>query len=257
VIERHVTEAREAGITAFIVTWWGQGDFHDEGMRPMLDAARKAGLKISAYYETTKPRGAGTVEGTASDLLYLLEHYGSDPAWLKAGGKPVVFVYGRAIAELKLEGWRSVIGEVNRRYRGGAVFIGDQISAAAAQVFDGIHTYNPTGRTAHKSVEDIRAWAAQAYPEWVRTAGPKISCVTVIPGYDDTRLNRPAPRPVTDRLGGETYRVLWEQAISAHPSWVLITSWNEWHEGSEIEPSLENGERELKTTREFARRFLR
>ena len=255
-IARHVSEAREAGITGFIVSWWGRGDFHDQGMRPMLDAAGKQGLKITIYYETTKPRGAPTIEGTVDELVYVLKQYGSDPAWLQVGGKPVLFVYGRAISELKLDGWRSVIREVNQRYRPGAVFIGDQISAAAAQVFDGIHTYNPTGRTAHKSPGEIRAWAAQAYPESVRTAGRKIACVTVIPGYDDSKLNRPAPRPITDRYGGETYRILWEQAIAAHPSWILITSWNEWHEGSEIEPSLENGERELKTTQEYTRRFL-
>jgi hypothetical protein len=46
---------------------------------------------------------------------------------------------------------------------------------------------------------------------------------------------------VTERWGGETYRVLWEEAVAAHPDYVLITSWNEWHEGSEIEPSVEYG----------------
>ncbi|MFN3422855.1 MAG: hypothetical protein ACK40X_14170 [Armatimonadota bacterium] len=48
---------------------------------------------------------------------------------------------------------------------------------------------------------------------------------------------------------------MWEAAIEANPDWVLITSWNEWHEGSEIEPSVENGDRELKTTAKYALRF--
>jgi hypothetical protein len=48
---------------------------------------------------------------------------------------------------------------------------------------------------------------------------------------------------------------MWEQAIAANPDWILVTSWNEWHEGSEIEPSLELGDRELKTTKQFARKF--
>ena len=256
VIARHVREARQAGITGFIMTWWGQRDFHDLGMGAMLTAAGQAGLKITAYYETCKPRGAPTVEGTVQDVLYLLEQYGGNAAWLKVKGKPVVFVYGRAIGELKLDSWRQVIGQVNQRYPGGAVFIGDQISAAAADIFDGIHTYNPTGRTAGKPVAEIRAWAKETYPQWVRTAGTKIACVTVIPGYDDTTLGRPAPRPTTDRHSGETYRALWEEAIAARPDWVLITSWNEWHEGSEIEPSVEIGPREANATGEFARRFL-
>jgi glycoprotein endo-alpha-1,2-mannosidase len=90
----------------------------------------------------------------------------------------------------------------------------------------------------------------------VKTAGDKISCVTIIPGYDDSHLpERAAPRPITDRHGGQTYRTLWQEAIAAHPDWILITSWNEWHEGSEIEPSAKNGERELKTTREYSAQF--
>ena len=65
----------------------------------------------------------------------------------------------------------------------------------------------------------------------------RIACVTVIPGYDDTKIRKPGLK--ADRLDGQVYRVLWDKAIKAKPDWVLITSWNEWHEGSEIEPSLE------------------
>jgi len=78
--------------------------------------------------------------------------------------------------------------------------------------------------------------------------------VTVIPGYDDTKIRHPGLK--ADRLDGEVYRVLWEEAIKAKPDWVLITSWNEWHEGSEIEPSLEYGDQYLQLTKDYASRFL-
>jgi hypothetical protein len=67
---------------------------------------------------------------------------------------------------------------------------------------------------------------------------------------------RPPPRPVTERWGGETYRALWQEAAAAHPDYVLITSWNEWHEGSEIEPSVEYDSIMLNDTAGFARAFL-
>ncbi len=255
VVERHFAWAKKAGISGFIVSWWARNDFHDRGLPLLLKTAEKHGLKITVYFETVHPRTSPSPEGAVSDVLYLLERYGGHPAWLKVGGKPVLFVYGRALGQIKLEGWQEVIQQVNRRHPGGAVFIGDRITEAAARIFDGIHTYNPTGKTAGKSAEEIRAWARDTFPEWVRTAGDRIACITIIPGYDDTKLDRPAPRPVTARHGGETYRVMWEEAIEANPDWVLITSWNEWHEGSEIEPSVENGERELKTTAEFAPKF--
>ena len=50
--------------------------------------------------------------------------------------------------------------------------------------------------------------------------------------------------------------MLWRAAIAAVPDWVLLTSWNEWHEGSEIEPSVEYGSRILDETAAFSREFL-
>ncbi|MGB9606302.1 MAG: glycoside hydrolase family 99-like domain-containing protein, partial [Bryobacteraceae bacterium] len=114
-----------------------------------------------------------------------------------------------------------------------------------------------TGRTKGMTPDELHKWAREFYPMTVKTAGSKIAAVTVIPGYDDHKLGRPEPRPITSRHNGETYRILWEEAIAAGPDWVLITSWNEWHEGSEIEPSREYGDRALEQTKVFARRFLK
>jgi glycoprotein endo-alpha-1,2-mannosidase len=80
--------------------------------------------------------------------------------------------------------------------------------------------------------------------------------VTIIPGYDDRKTGRPLPRPVTDRWGRETYPALWQEAIAAAPDHVLITSWNEWHEGSELAPSVEYGSSILDETTAFSRTFL-
>lgn len=255
-VELHLGQAKAAGITGLVVSWWKPGDFEDQGLPLVLDTAARVGMKVSLYCETAKPRAAPKPEETAREIVALLEKHGSHPAWLRVGARPVLFVYSRALNELGLGGWASVIAEVKTKYRGGACFIGDAISRDASKVFDGIHSYNPTEQTANLTAAEIREWARRTYPKWVAAARARISCVTVIPGYDDTRLKRPAPRPTTSRNGGETYRVLWEEAIRARPNWILITSWNEWHEGSEIEPSKEFRDRELETTKRYAREFL-
>jgi len=253
-VAEHVDEACQVGLTGFIVSWWGRGTFEDQAVPLLLDTALRCGLQISIYFETV-PGAVPTPDDALNDVLYLLQNYGSHPAWLRVADKPVIFVYSRAIGQIGLDGWQQVIDETNQLYPGGALFIGDRITAQAAQVFDGIHTYNPTGQTAHRTTDEIRVWAQATFPQWIATAGDRISCVTIIPGYDDSKLGRPDPRPITDRWDGETYRVLWEEAIAADPNWILITSWNEWHEGSEIEPSFENRVRELETTAEFAPAF--
>jgi Glycosyl hydrolase family 99 len=152
--------------------------------------------------------------------------------------------------ELSPADWREVIAQVGRDNPGGVVFIADSLDREFVSTFDGASTQ-------HKSPPEIRAWAHAAYPKMVVAAGPgKISTVTIIPGYDDRNLWRLPPRPVTDRWGGETYRALWQEAIAAAPDYVLITSWNEWHEGSELEDSVEYGSRILDATAAFSREFL-
>jgi glycoprotein endo-alpha-1,2-mannosidase len=256
-IERQVAVARGAGITGFIASWWGQGSFEDRGVPPLLEAAAKHGLIVSAYYEKIAgDDAAGRAKAAVADLDYLLSHYGSDKAWLRADGKPVIFVYGRAMNALQPAEWREVIAQVRRDNPGGVVLIAGSFKPEYVAVFDGASTYNITGQTQRKTPAEIAAWAHSAYPKMVAAAQGKISTVTVIPGYDDTHVGRPAPRPVTDRYGGETYRALWREAIAARPDWVLITSWNEWHEGSELEPSVQYGSTILDATAEFSREFL-
>jgi hypothetical protein len=257
VVAQHVDWAVQSGVTGFISSWWGPGTFEDQALPGLLSAAQQSRLGVTAYFEQV--RGATpTRESALADVLYLLDHYGNHPAWLRSEGKPVLFVYGRAVGQIGLSNWQWVINETNRHYRGGVAFIGDQISDAAAQVFDGIHTYNVTGSTAQKTPEQIRTWAHSTYPGWVATARRhnRIATLTVIPGYDDSKLDRPPPRPITERYEGETYRVLSQEAMAANPDWILLTSWNEWHEGSELEPSDENGHRELEITAQFSPPFL-
>ncbi len=75
------------------------------------DGAKKHGLKATVYYETVSPRGHPTVEGAVDDLTYMIEKYGKHPAWLKVRNKPVIFVYGRAVRQLKLDGWAKVMND--------------------------------------------------------------------------------------------------------------------------------------------------
>jgi hypothetical protein len=72
---------------------------------------------------------------------------------------------------------------------------------------------------------------------------------------DDRKQNKPGWW--VDRLDGKSDRVLWEEAIKANADWVLIGTWNEWPEGTEIEPSLEFGDKYLKITGEYSTKFLR
>jgi len=74
---------------------------------------------------------------------------------------------------------------------------------------------------------------------------------TVMPGYDDLNTGR-AGAFVRPRAGGEYYRQCWSGAIASAADWVVITSYNEWREGSQIETSAGYGDLYLNLTVELA-----
>src|SRR5207247_8757708 len=107
------------------------------------------------------------------------------------------------------------------------------------------------------NLDDVRAWAARYFAngaKLTRNRG-RIMCAVVSPGYDARKAYHINHQ--SDRRDGQTYRVMWEEAIKAKPDWVTITSWNEWLEGTEIEPSLELGDKYLQITAEYAEPFLK
>jgi len=160
VIDQHCRWAKAANIDGFIVSWWGHGDYTDLAMPKILSACQTHGLKACIYYETVpEPKTAQTA---AQDILRVLAKYGSHEAYLKVDTAPVVFIYGRAVEELGLLGWREAVQLIEAGRRTGATILGDQFSYGAARVFDGVHTYNTTGSRSGLSLEDAEKWAVGA-----------------------------------------------------------------------------------------------
>ena len=253
VIDRHCRWARDAGIDTLIVSWWGHGSPDDRALPKILDTCQKYNLSVTVYHERVP--GDESPEAAAKDILRLLKRYADHPAWLRVGAKPVVFVYVRSMNQLGPAGWLRAIDQINKEYTPGVVMMADRLDDAAALIFDGIHTYNTAGSLRQASSEKACSFVDGAYGNWVELARHRrrISTLTVIPGYNDTKIRKPGLR--TGRLDGELYQIQWEAAIQASPDWVLVTSFNEWHEGSEIEPSAEYGERYLQDTARYARQF--
>ncbi|MBT3270680.1 hypothetical protein HN371_26295 [Candidatus Poribacteria bacterium] len=255
IIDYHMSLARGAGIDGFVATWWGPDRFDDGVFPALLDHAAAHDMEMSLYWETVPGEGQQKRDRAVDDLVYALDRYGSHPAFLKVDGLPVIFVYGRVMNEVELGEWPEIIRRAKEAHGGDFLLIADGYQEGYARVFDGVHTYNIAGWTAGLDPDALRDSSRAAFGDAVRLARSreKISCITVIPGYDDTKIRTPGL--AADRQNGSTYRVLWEEAIAADPDWVLVTSWNEWHEGSEIEPSHEDGDAYIGLTGEYTTRF--
>ncbi|MFW6169763.1 MAG: endo-1,3-alpha-glucanase family glycosylhydrolase [Planctomycetota bacterium] len=255
VIDHHIELAKTHGVDAFICTWWGRNTYDDRALGKVLDRAREQDFAATVYWETAPGENQSQIDQAVKDLLYVLNRYGSHPAFLKVDGKPVIFVYGRVMNQVSKQQWPAIITEVERRYPGGFLLIADGYTAGNARLFDGIHVYNVCGWVQGNEGEELRELSRNKFTDAVELAknAGKLSCLTIIPGYDDTPVR--SPGLVAQRQKGQTYKTLWEEAIRADPDWVLITSWNEWHEGSEIEPSREHGSRYIELTGKYAGQF--
>lgn len=94
VIERHLQEAKAAGIDTLVCSWWGPKDPTDKAIRLLLRHAPAHGMKVCVQWEQLGATGG--VAAAVADLSYLRDTVGQHPAYLRQGGRPVVFVYAGA-----------------------------------------------------------------------------------------------------------------------------------------------------------------
>ncbi|MGH7940575.1 MAG: hypothetical protein ACREFR_05840 [Limisphaerales bacterium] len=113
IISRQIAEARKCGITGFICTWWGQGTYEDQAVPLVLKAARDKHFNVTVYWETESGRGQSQIDNAVSDLDYIVSHYGSNSAFLKVDGKPVIFVYGRVMGQVPFAAWPKIISRAH------------------------------------------------------------------------------------------------------------------------------------------------
>lgn len=66
----------------------------------------------------------------------------------------------------------------------------------------------------------------------------KDAMIPLMPGFDDDAW-RPGnvPAPSAPRNNGQAWSDQLDAALAAKPRFLFIQAWNEWHEGSQIEPS--------------------
>src|SRR5947209_2249013 len=59
-----------------------------------------------------------------------------------------------------------------------------------------------------------------------------------------------------DRAGGAYYQATWDGALASSPSWaVVVSTFNEWMESTQIEPSQQWGDQYLQATKQNADLF--
>lgn len=245
VIERHVREAKGAGIDGFLAAWTGTGTETDKNFAKLLDTAAAQGFKAAIHFETATI-GSGNV---AAQIKAAISQYGNHPAYLRWNNKPAIFFWspqtvGNAAA------WR----DMRQRTDPGnsQVWSVDTTNVSYLDVFDSIHIFSAGKWTATTNVAQVDAqWRANVDAYNKAHGTTRLWAAGVIPGWDETRVQPPRnPAKLFPRRDGAEYETNWKAATASKPDWITITSYNEWFEGTQIEPSVAAGTKYLDITRQ-------
>ena len=269
VIAQHMVWFRQSNIGLLVTSWWGPNKTEDKNTKNVIMEHDDIGnLKIALHYETTgRIKDNSDMSVPRSDIQYMWENYFDHPNYYKINGRPVLFVYVTrvlhrdGVLEEALLTMRSEASKCGHNL----YLIGDQIFQSAPDpddvfvpfwYFDAVTNYDvygsshrPDGYAGKEAVDmyysEQEKWREQAFKENCRYIPP------VSPGYNDrsVRLENDHP-PLSRRLTAESEEgsLFWYQLKKALPlvdplvnNMILVNSFNEWHEDTQIEPAVSVG----------------
>ncbi|MFG2356325.1 ThuA domain-containing protein [Streptomyces sp. NPDC048521] len=223
VVAQHMKWIARSGAGVLVYSWWGRGSYEDRIARGVLDAAQQEGVKVAWHLE---PYAGRTAASTVADIRYLNTTYGDHPAYYRSaehGGKGAFYVF----SSLDVTDWTAL-----DQVTGTSIVLAQTTDTTKIAHFSGMYTYDGiAGATAP-------GWKQAG--DYARAHG-LIWSPSVAPGYIDDRAVPGNTTPTVERANGAAYDRQWsnalDPAIGGTPSWVSVTSFNEWHEGSSIEPA--------------------
>jgi glycoprotein endo-alpha-1,2-mannosidase len=210
VLRGQMRDIAAAGIDEVVSSWWGKGSPEDHRLAAVMRTAKARGLQVAVQLEPYPDRS--------------VESVGADLAYLRSLGVRNVYIYRSN--DFTADEWTKVTHQPN----GVRLFAQtNRVGFAARAGFAGFYTYDILLYDGPKFVR----LCTQAH-----TLG--ILCApSVGPGY--TAAQATGDTRVKPRYFGATYDSMWRAAQRADADLVTITSYNEWGEGTQIEPAGHGG----------------
>lgn len=249
IVRWHIRLAKAAGIDAFLVDWWGPGNWQRvPGLtqqvfeKLILPIAKEENFKVALLDEPVQFR---PLKESKQWVAQYLAKYKDEPAYLHIDGKPAYYVYQVAFdpgtdpaefAELKAYVEERVgpvywIFEAINNQNGNFQIPKKWLDT---QGIDAISFYGTFSIFPAHLYEELAARYSKVAKQ-AHQAGKKM-CLPVHPGHDNRQEGNPV-HYVMPRRDGETLKDYLRAATDAKADYIMITSFNEWPETTVIEPS--------------------
>lgn len=241
VLEYHLLTMKIAGIDGVIVDWYGLTDLNDYAIlhrntTRLLEQCERLGMKfVICYEDQTIPAlvkgdridDDERVSHASNEISWLGKYWFRSPSYVRFDGQPVLLSFGHA--GLTKEEWRECLGRLSFPVQ----YYSQDIRREGA--IGGFGWPSPSRGLNH--VDEFLSQAKQ-WPDVIPVAFPRFVDIyheaNVSDGYPD----------LPDR-DGATFRSTLTKAIASKSRMIQLATWNDWGEGTQIEPSREFGYRDL------------
>lgn len=268
-LEYQILLMKISGIDGVIVDWDGRyvNSYRHEILMGLLPTIEKYGLEVMICFEEWAgywPIGAfenrqDEIDAAKEEMKWLMENIASRPCYTTIDGEKPVLIF-RKIEE-KLFSKDEFIGITELAESNDGLIIYPQLGEEyVPEVSHGtyfwIGNFDESGyNSIQNGLDDYEAFCkkCQNLPSR-RSKAFNIGCVC--PGFDDTPVWGWGTSPhVAPREAGNRYNKMWELSIKYDMDAVQILTWNDWNEGSQIEPSDTYGYEYILSTKKYVARY--
>lgn len=244
-IDQHVSWAEEYGIGGFIVSWWDELTFEDNATKILYHRVngafsdfRLAIMVEQITNETTVWRGKNHTftdvnyrNACFDTFKYIIEtHYKPyKNVTLKYNDRFVIVLFAFEDENSDLYDYQAFFNDMKIKLRSECDVA---VSFWSLQTMD-CNAFDLCALYLWKL--DAEGWPRNPMQHgntYECKSGAKVGCV--FPMYNDSAVREPSKYVNPD--DGKFYRDQWNDIKEFRPDVVLITSWNEWHESTSIEP---------------------
>jgi len=248
VIEKQIDQAKQLGLTAFVVNWYGaRHSFEDKAYALMQQVAAEKNFKVAIMYDEDDSDPSAETDDIINDLQYAYEHYIGphavvpQEAYLTYNDRPMILIFpkgGRV-------DWNRVRQAVNGWQNPPALIYKD-IHPDLANFFDGFYAWVSPGRIGWQ--HDGSNWGQQYLDNFYKTMAAqypnKIAVGAAWPGFNDSKASWTQNRKMDARCGRtfvDTMRMFRRYYDQDHPlHFLMIETWNDYEEGTAIEKGVDN-----------------